>query len=284
MPVPNKCAACGFEVSPGLSSVAATNCPQCGTKLAPEANFKGWPMALLQIALTTSFMLVFHFPRIMIAIFAVVILASARAQSRGMLMASTKPRIPAASSSQPVTVRILSLLIGICGFLFIATFMLGFVVFMNSWSRWQLYQGMAYHASSFQVVRVYYQQHSGSRPSTGADVFASGMVEGRKEWMDLLQYLKTVPHDQAELNGRVPPGTVIPVYVFPALKGQARIQMIGAVSPAEANHKQAIGALNYGLPTLAVIGGVMFLLIRIRRSSLAIRDVENPLACLTAQS
>jgi hypothetical protein len=43
----------------------------------------------------------------------------------------------------------------------------GFVIFMSSWSRWQLDQGARYHASSF-LVRVYYpireQIHRNHRP------------------------------------------------------------------------------------------------------------------------
>jgi hypothetical protein len=72
-------------------------------------------------------------------------------------------------------------------------------------------QGQPYHATTFQLTRPYYQKSAGMHGPDVA-VYASGMVEGKKEWMNLL--LKRAPRDQAELNDSVPPGTVIPVCLF----------------------------------------------------------------------
>src|SRR5208283_2785844 len=97
-------------------------------------------------------------------------------------------------------------------------------------------QGQSYHATTFQVTRPYYQKSAGMHGPDVA-VYASGMVEGKKEWMNLVPYLKPVPRGQAEVNDLVPPGTVIPVYLFPNLKGQSRIQLIDVLPPGEASRR-----------------------------------------------
>jgi hypothetical protein len=91
------------------------------------------------------------------------------------------------------------------------------------------------------------------------------MVEGKKEWMNLLPYLKRTPHGQAELNDSVPPGTVIPVYLFPNLKGQSRIQVIDVLPPGEASRRTEAWVLRRAPVALAVLGTLILLLVRIRR-------------------
>jgi Ca2+/Na+ antiporter len=172
--------------------------------------------------------------------------------------------LPAAVRQTPAA-TMLGVAIGMFAFGLLGALLFSFVTFMNSWSTYQRLQGQAYHAASFQVTRVYLQRGTSKNSSTR--VFASGMVEGRKEWMDLLPYLKRTPSDQAELESLVPEGTVISVYLFPDLKGYARIQVVGAVPPAEANYKRAMSTLNYGLVALGIGVAVLFALNRMRRSS-----------------
>jgi hypothetical protein len=109
---------------------------------------------------------------------------------------------------------------------------------------------------------VYYQR----QPKGGIDVYASGTVEGNREWMNLLPYLHSTPHDQEELESRVPAGTSIPVYLFPDLKGRTRVRVFEQTPPAEAYYNAAKTALNDALLGLALTGGIIFLLVRLRRA------------------
>jgi hypothetical protein len=86
--------------------------------------------------------------------------------------------------------------------------------------------------------------------------------------MNLLPYLHTMPHNQTELDARVPRGTTIHVYFFPDLKGRARVQVFTGVPPSEANHRAAMNALNHGLLGLAVTAGLIFVLSRLRPACL----------------
>ncbi len=52
---------------------------------------------------------------------------------------------------------------------------------------------------------------------------------------------------------RYPPGTVIPVYLFPDLRGVNRIQPLRG-SPAEKYQRQADWATNRALPVVGAIG------------------------------
>ena len=117
--------------------------------------------------------------------------------------------------SHPVRFRILSIGIGLGSIVLVSILLFGFVIFMNSWSRWHRYEDASYHHRDFQVTRVYYQ----ARRKGGADVYASGTVDGDREWMNLGPYLQHGPTSQAELDSLVPVGTSISVYFFPSLKG-----------------------------------------------------------------
>jgi hypothetical protein len=83
--------------------------------------------------------------------------------------------------------------------------------------------------------------------------------------MDLPHYLRYSVRNQAELNDSVPPGTVIPVYLFPNLKGRSRIQEIDVLPPGEASRRTETWVLRRVTAALAVLGGLIFLLVRIRR-------------------
>jgi len=171
-------------------------------------------------------------------------------------------------TSQPVSKILLSLSIAILGFAFLICLLFGFVTFVNAHNALKRVQGQPYHATAFQVIRPYYQKSAGMH-GPHVSVYASGMVEGKKEWMDLVPYLKRAPRDQAELNGSVPPGTTIPVYLFPNLKGRSRIQLIDVLPPGEASRRTETWVLRCAPLGLAVTGSLIFLLVRIRRSRAA---------------
>ncbi len=157
-------------------------------------------------------------------------------------------------SSQPMSVILLGVTIAILGLAFVCCLLFGFVTFLNAHIAFKRVQGQPYHATAFQVTHPYYQRSAGMHGPDVA-VYASGIVEGKKEWMDLLPYLKRYPPGQAELNDSVPPGTVIPVYLFPNLKGQSRIQVIDVLLPGEASRRTEIWVLRRAPVALAVLGG-----------------------------
>ena len=225
-------------------------------------------MALVQVALTAIFMLAFGFPKIMILIFGGLILIANVFSAWLKLRTAASRRVPQKPVVHPVLFRILSIGIALCSLALVATLLFGFVIFINSWTSWHNYEGQHYRTTDFRVTRAYYQKHN-----RGADdVFASGMVDGQREWMGLLPYLHSMPHSQGELDARVPAGTSIPIYLFPDLKGRARVRVHSDTPPAEAYHRSAITALNYGLFGLAMEAGAIFLLIRIRRFCFAVND------------
>ena len=179
---------------------------------------------------------------------------------------SPRPLSSQTMSSQTPTVILLDLTIAILGLAFLACLLFGFVTFINAHDAFKRVQGQPYHATTFQVTRPYYQKSAGMH-GPDISVYASGMVEGNKEWMSLGPYLKRVPRDQAEVNDSVPPGTVIPVYLFPNLKGRSRIQVIDVLPPGEASRRTETWVLQRAPVALAVLGALIFLLVRIRRFS-----------------
>ena len=254
-----KCPKCGLEVT----DTSATSCPVCGTSLAVRAGGKIWIGAALQFAFAATFMLLFGFPKIMIAIFGGMILIGAVVSSYIRPNAARKyaPQRPLA---HPFRFRIVGVGVALCTVAIVGCLLFGFVIFMNSWDRWHRYEGQPYHRSEFQVRQVYWQ-----RQSKSVDVYASGMVEGQREWMTLRPYLQAVPRSQSELEQRVPEGTVIPIYFFPGMKGRSRVQMYQDLPPAEASHRAAITAVNDSLLGLAIAGGLLFVLSRVLRTCYA---------------
>ncbi len=169
-----------------------------------------------------------------------------------------------------MSVILLNLTIAILSLVFFACALFGFVAFLNAHIALRRVQGQPYHATTFQVTRPYYQKSAGTH-GPDISIYASGLVEGKKEWMNLVPYLKRVPRDrfpqnQADIDDSVPPGTVIPVYLFPNLKGQSRIQVIDALPPGEASKRTETWVLRHVPMALAVLGALIFLLMRIRRS------------------
>ncbi|MGA9305709.1 MAG: hypothetical protein WBW31_09950 [Candidatus Sulfotelmatobacter sp.] len=163
----------------------------------------------------------------------------------------------------------MSLAIAVLGFAFLCCLLFGSVAFLNAHNAVERVQGQPYRATTFQVTRPYYQRSAGMH---GPDIaiYASGKVEGEKEWMNLVPYLRRDPRDrlpqnQAEVNDVVPPGTVIPVYLFPNLKGQSRIEVVDVLPPGEASRRTETWVLQRAPVALAVLGALIFLLVRIRR-------------------
>jgi hypothetical protein len=255
-----KCSKCGLD----LTDTMVQACPICGARIVASRGPGIWLGALLQFAISSIFILAFGFPRIMIAILGAFILIGTALSLR------VKPvAIPAARPPQPVVAhlvrfRILSVAAGLCAVACLCFLLFGFVTFMNSWTSWQKYNGASYHRADFWVRQVYYQR--GSRG--GVDMYANGTVEGQREWMTLQPYLQSyleaMPKNLAELDEQVPPGTSIPIYLFPGMKGRARVRVYQEVPPAEAYHREAMNALRYGLGGLAICGGILFVLIRLR--------------------
>ena len=276
MAAQHKCAACGYEGD----NFPGGMCPQCGRKIASGLTLGPWLGALVQFAIATGFMLAFHFPRPLIFVFATFLLAGTALSLRMRAYQTARPKPAVAPAPQSTAALILAIAIGICTLALFSCLLFGSVMFLNSWLAWQRFQGHSYHATTFQVARVYYRHTPGNHGGS-IDMHASGTVEGQKEWMNLFPYLNTKPRSQQELESMVPAGTVIPVYLFSDLKGTTRVQLIGPLPPAEANHRQAMLVLNRTLALVAALGAVIFVLVRIRRSTMERR--EQPAFATQAQ-
>jgi hypothetical protein len=249
----------------------------CGAKIVVLPGTKIWIGALIQTAFSTIFMLVFGFPKIMIAIFVTLILIgtalSAWLKARPVVVRGPVAQRPLA---RPTLFRILSFISALCALIFISILLFGFVIFMDSWNRWHQYEGQHYQRTDFVVKQAYYQ----ARRKGNADIYASGTVEGNHEWMSLQRYVESFPRNQAELDAEVPTGTVIDVYYFPGLKGRSRVVVYDEVPPGEASRRTAMNAITYSPLGLAVTAGLIFLLSRLRRLCFA----EVPIAMAAANS
>ncbi|MFZ0733794.1 MAG: hypothetical protein WAM79_15830 [Candidatus Sulfotelmatobacter sp.] len=276
-----KCQKCGLD----LTDPSAMACPMCGTTLVARTEPRIWIRALIQFAFVGSFLLIFGFPKFMIAIFAgLIVIGTALSARLKPKQAGPRPA-PRMPTRHPILFRVVSIGIVLCSMIFFATLLLGFVVCMNAWTRWHQYEGQPHHQTSFQVVRVYYQKSLYQKNSSfrsGVSVYASGTVEGQREWMNLLPYLHTMPRDLEELDERVPVGTSIPIYLFPNLKGRSRLCVLEAGLPSEASHRHVIDTLNYGTGGLALSGAIIFLLARLRRVCFDHSPPSQPLASQAA--
>ena len=258
MGIVRKCPKCGFD----LSNAPTPICPGCGVPISAISRPGRWIAAAIQIALSTTFMLVFKFPKPMIVVFAAFILIGTA------LSTVVKPRPVGAPTSpqRPVSNRllfnILSVALALSSLVAFSILLFGFVSFMNSWDRWHQYEGHPFQRADFVVTRAYFQGHTRGGP----DLYASGTIEGNKEWMSLRPYLHYVPRSQEELDAGLAAGTVIPVLFFPDMKGRARVQVLSDPPPAEASRRAATSTLNSSLIGLAVMAGIIFLLVLLRRS------------------
>ncbi len=259
----SKCPGCGLE----LTDKFASKCPLCGADIAGRTGRNIWIGTALQFAISTIFMLVFGFPKIMIAIFGGMILLGTALSSRLRPAANARQVTSREPLAHPVLSRVVGFAIAVCALAMFCILLFGFVMFLNSWNRWHEYEGQPFRRSEFVVGRVYYQRQSKSQ-----SFYARGMVEGRREWMSLQPYLHAMPHSQAEAETAVPEGTSIPIYFFPNVKGRARVQVYEDTPPAEAAHRMAIKTLNNSLLWLATIGSALLTLIGIRRWCAGRRD------------
>lgn len=215
-------------------------------------------------------MLVFKFPKPMIAVFAAFILIGTGLSTIIKSRPVGAPAAPQRPVSNRLLFRIVSVALGLSWFATLCILLFGFVSFMNSWDRWHRYEGHPYQRTDFVVTRTYFQTHTRGGPS----IYASGTVDGGKEWMDLGPYLKFRPHSQDELDTHVAAGTVISVYFFPDLKGRTRVQVSSNPPPAEASRRAAMSTLNSSLVGLAVMAGIIFVLVLLRRSCYADTQVS----------
>lgn len=261
MAILRKCPKCAQDIA----DPSVMNCPACGAPIFPSRLFPSrrvgpWIAATIQIALCATFMLLFRFPKIMILIFAVIILiATAFSVWRKPRQAAART-LPQRPVSNPVLLKIIGVFIVLSSLICFALVLFGFVIFMNAWTRWHQYEGQPYRRTEFQVRRVNYQK----RAKGGTDISANGLVEGKPESLSLLPYVHTMPRSETELASRVPVGTVIPIYLFPNLKGRSRVQVYDPVPPAEASHRMAISTVKNTLLALAVMGIALFVLSRLR--------------------
>jgi len=251
----HKCPKCGLE----LTGDSVSTCPMCGIPIALSTGRNIWIGAAIQLTISTTCMLLFGFPKIMIAIFGAVILIGT-ALSAHMKATRSTPRVVAPQQlSHPVLWRVTSIAIALCALAIFSILLFGFVMFMDAWNRWHQYEGQPYHRSEFRVDRVYYQRRSKS-----SSFYASGTVDEHREWMSLQPYLHRMPRSQEEAEMSVPQGTSIPIYFFPDMKGRARVQMYEDTPPAESAHQRAIKILRDSLLLLAITGAALFILTRIR--------------------
>ena len=269
-----KCPKCGLD----LTDTAVARCPICGTSLTPLVGGKVWIGALVQFAFMSTFMLLFHFPKFMIVFFGIMIFSGA--SLRSFLKPANAARVPVAPPqlSRPALDRVISIGIALNAVVLFSIVLFSLVMCLNDWTSYQRYEGQPYHRSDFVVTQVYCQRHG----KGGLDLFASGLVEGQREWMTLQQpYLQSRPRTQAELEEQVPVGTSIPVYLFPDLKGRSRIRIYQETPSAEAYRRSAISTLNHALIGIALAGGILFLLVRARRTCIVAPD-SNPLLAQAA--
>jgi len=207
-------------------------------------------------------MLIFGFPKIVIAIFSGLIVISAIFSARVKARVLPARPAPPRAVARPTMFRMASIAAGLCSLALLSFLLFGFVTFANSWDNWHRYEGQRYERAEFHVRQVYFQRESRG----GVDAYASGTVDGNKEWMSLLPYLYTQPRNQNDLEMKVPPGTSIPVYLFPSLKGRSRVCVVADVPPAEGYRRSAMEALKYGSLGVVISAGILFLLVRLRTS------------------
>lgn len=167
-----------------------------------------------------------------------------------------------------VGIWLLDLMTGICGTLFVLGALFGLVFYVNSSSRAQLYNGAPYHATTFRVTFVQYMWVGGGEIGSHSEASDTGIVEGRKETMDLMPFLGRTPNNQGELMTMVPEGTLLHVYLFPTLQGLSRIQPIGEVPTEEWYRGSATWAASRALPIVGLIG-ILTALLGLARFSLS---------------
>jgi hypothetical protein len=267
-----KCPICGLD----LAGIQGELCPICAARIPPQAKRRVWLGALIQFVIMAAFILLFRLPKFLIVFFGLfslfVTLFASVLTRKGI---SARPR-PQTSLPKSAGFQIVSFAIALFGFVFLCCLLFGFVAFINSWNSWQRYEGQPFHRAEFVVDHDYYQRNSKS-----VDLYASGTVEGHREWMDLETYLRAQnfsrPRGQGELELQVPVGTSIRIYFFPNLKSRSRVRLYSSTAPADAYRQSAMNALRYGLAGIAVCGLAIFVLVKIRDGYLQQSATETSL-------
>lgn len=220
----------------------------------------------------TVFMLLFHFPKGMIIVMgAFILVATALSSFFKNRQVQSRPAQPP-QLSRPILYRVLSIFIALGAIALFAILLFGSVMFLNAWSRYQQYEGRRFERADFIVTQAYFQR--GSKGSIS--VYASGTVDGQKEWMDLESYYRARTND--DLQEHVPPGTSIPIYYFPSLKGRSRNQVYSDTPPAESYHQAMMAVITEAPPAWLLTAAVVFLLVRIRRSCVREEDFGSTLS------
>ena len=251
------CPKCGED----LTVTPASECPTCGAKIATPPTPKILLGALLQIAITATLLLLLGFPKFMIAMFATLILMRAALSAWAKTKVVARTKAPERPIAHPTLLSIINFATALCALVFVATALFGLAMFLNSWNTWSQYQGQPHHETDFVVKRAYYQP----RRKGNADIYASGTVEGSREWMSLRPYFESLPRNQAELDSQVPPETSIHVYLYPRLKGRARVVVYEEGPPDEPARRAVMNTILYVPLGLGATALLIFLLTRLRR-------------------
>jgi len=257
-----KCPKCAVDIT----DTQKQQCPRCGATLVRSAaRMNIWITALIHAALASLIMLLLGFFKPEIVVLGILIFwGTVLWRSWEAKSAASGPVL------QPVThpklFLLVSFLILLATVAFFATLLFGSLSFQHSWERWHKYEGHPFHRADFEVQQVYYKQ--GQR-RWSRDAYAVGLVEGNRESINAADYLQYVPGSQAELDDRVPPGTRIPVYFYPEMKGRDRVQVYEGLPPAESSRLMAIKVAKCSLLILAGTGVVVFVLVRLLRLCVA---------------
>lgn len=168
----------------------------------------------------------------------------------------------------PMLVRMVNFAIALSGALFAATFLFGFVMFMNAREDWKTESSGGYRAAIFHVEQTYFERGKPGGPAGGRSdtmAYARGLVEGNEEWMDLLPVLGFIPNDEDRVTRSVPRGAVIQVYYDPKLQGEYRVRLRGAVEPAEGSRRVMSATVKHGVTVLALTGVMLGGFLGLRR-------------------
>lgn len=246
-------------------------CPKCGAVAALD--WQRW-MGPIQVIGAIGFLAVLQFPWQVMVVLTALVAANAFLRHKSRTAALTREEIAKQeqNAGRPNLLRVANLGVALSGAFFLVSFMVAFVMFMNARERRQRLSEGHYHASTFRVLRSYWQK---GRPSTLGQGFSSesrtaarGLVDGHEESMDLQPLLGFVPKDEETVVRLVPPGTEIPVYYDPELRGDYRVRFRGDSPPGVASRNAMPVIAKYGVVALAVTGILLIAFLRLRRFSL----------------
>jgi hypothetical protein len=232
-------------------------------------------MGLIRLIGAVGFMLVLRFPWEVTTVVGVLVTAHAFLTRNSAAIPLDRAGIAKQeqNAGRPGLVHVANFCVALSGALFLVSFLISFVMYMNAREQAQRESAGNYRVSSFRVLRSYWQKGSPGTMGAGGKretrAFARGLVEGKEEWMDLAPYLGATPKDEETLSRAVPAGTIIPVYYDPELSGDYRVRVLSGAAPGVASRKMASAAARYGAATLLVTGLLLLGFLNLRRYSLA---------------